>query len=64
MWERGEFVTINGRVAVVVATGAELGEALSDHTAVWFGKAGEGPPEVWTIPTEYLNPGPEPVVRH
>ena len=64
MFGRGEFVTVNGQVAVVVATGAEMGDDLADHTAVWFGAAGDGPPEVWTVPTEYLRPAPDPVVRH
>jgi hypothetical protein len=64
MIRRGDFVQINGRLAVVVATGEELGESLADHSTVWFGTVEDEKPEVWTIPTEYLSHAPSPIVRH
>lgn len=63
-FSHGDFVLLNGQVGVVVATGDELGEELSDHLAVWFGHVAEGSPEVWTVPAEYMLPGPEPTLRH
>lgn len=61
---RGDFVTLNGRVGVVLATGAELGPELADHAAVWFGGVEAGQPAVWIVATEVLTPGPPPVFRH
>ena len=60
----GDFVSLNGRVGVVVATGDDLGEELADHLAVWFGHVADGSPEVWTVPAEYVLPRPEPTPRH
>ena len=45
-------------------TGAEMEEDLNDHTAVWFGEIENGIPVTYTVPTEYLRPGPAPDVRH
>jgi hypothetical protein len=64
MFTKGDFVRINNRVGVVVLTGKELEGGLEDHTGVWFGASAGGEPEVWTIPTEYLLPGPQAVLRH
>lgn len=64
MFKKGDFVTINNRVGVVVMTGEDLPGDMGDHTGVWFGTYEEGIAEVWTIPTEYLSPGPEPVMKH
>jgi hypothetical protein len=64
MFTKGEFVTINNQTGVVVLTGPELGSDLEDHTGVWFGIFEHGRPEIWTIPTEYLAEGPEPVMKH
>jgi hypothetical protein len=64
MFKKGDFVNINKQVAVIVMTGAELRGDLEDHTGVWFGTYAQGVPEVYTIPTEYLAKGPEPVLRH
>ena len=61
---KGDFVVINGETGVVVLTGDELGGDLGDHTAVWFGTLDNGRPEVWTVPTEYLQRGGVPVQRH
>ncbi len=64
MFEKGDFVKLNQEIGVVVLTGKELGADMDDHTGVWFGAMEQGLPEVWTIPSEYLVPGPEPVLRH
>ena len=64
MFEKGDFVTINKRVGVVVMTGKELPDAMADHIGVWFGTYEHDVPEVWTIPTEYLGKGSEPVLKH
>ncbi len=64
MFKKGDFVTINKQVGVVIFCEGELGEYLQDHTAVWFGTLEKGAPEVWTIPTEYLENGPNYVLKH
>ena len=64
MFKKGDFVKINEQVGVVVMTGEELPGDSEDHAGVWFGTYEEGIPEVWTIPTEYLETGPEPVLKH
>lgn len=64
MFSKGEFVTINNQTGFVVLTGQELGSDLEDHTGVWFGTYENGHPEIWTIPTEYLGKGAEPVMKH
>ncbi|WP_406699588.1 hypothetical protein V5E97_12070 [Singulisphaera sp. Ch08] len=64
MFEKGTIVTINNQVGVVVLTGEDLGGDLEDHTAVWFGPSESEIPEVWTIPTDYLSRGPQPVLKH
>ena len=64
MVEKGDIVTVDGQVGVVVATGRELGGDLDDHAGVWFGSVADGHPEVWTIPTECLKAGPEPRYKH
>ena len=68
MFERGEIVTVDNRIGVVVRTGRDLceeaGRDLDDHTGVWFGTMHEGLPEVRTIPTEYLSKGPAPNFKH
>ena len=64
MFKNGDFVTINNQIGVVVMTGEELPGDLEDHTEVWFGSYENDVPEVWTIPTEYLEKGPEPLLKH
>ena len=64
MFQKGAFVTINGEVGIVVMTGDELPGDMGDHSGVWFGRCEQGIPEVRTIPTEYLEQGPAPVLRH
>lgn len=64
MFKAGDFVTVGGRLGIVAKTGAELESDVSDHTGVWFGTCDSDSPEVWTIPTEYLKPGPVPTYKH
>lgn len=64
MFTKGEFVTLNDQIGVVILTGTDMGGDLEDHTGVWFGTNDQGSPEVWTIPTEYLRKGPEAVMKH
>jgi hypothetical protein len=64
MFKKGDFVMINKDVGVVVLTGEEIPGDSLDHTGVWFGTYDKGSPEIWTIPTEYLKKGPEPVLKH
>lgn len=64
MFQKGEIVTVNHRVGVVVFTGMELEGDMDDHTGVWFGTLDDGKPEVVTVPTEYIAAGPRPVLKH
>jgi len=64
MVAKGDVVLVHTRVGVVVVTGEELGEGLDDHTGVWFGTFENDRPVVWTIPTEYLVKGPQPLLKH
>ena len=61
---KGEIVSINNKVGVIVLTGKQLGGDLEDHVGVWFGNSADGVPEVWTVPTECLTPGPRPALKH
>jgi hypothetical protein len=70
MFNRGDLVEIEGRIAVVVGT-AQDGGAPEDHIAVWFGDPktargdkGSVTPEVWTIPEECFTKAKEPKVLH
>ncbi|MBV9849892.1 MAG: hypothetical protein JO250_09490 [Armatimonadetes bacterium] len=73
LWRRGDFVELNGRVAVVVGVEGDP-DVPEEHVALWFGEASDqratgedpaaGPPQVWTVPAEYCRPGPRPVYRH
>jgi hypothetical protein len=73
MFQRGDFVELDGLLAVVVGTDAD-GRAPEDHVALWFGdprgervsKGGAGGlrPEVWTVPSEYCSAAPEAIVKH
>ncbi|MBM4068917.1 MAG: hypothetical protein FJ271_08225 [Planctomycetes bacterium] len=64
MFKKGDFVTINKEIGVVVMTGEEIPGDSCDHTGVWFGTYDKGFPEVWIIPSEYLKHGPESVLKH
>jgi hypothetical protein len=58
MPKRGDFVTVNGCVGVVVLNANEIGN--EDSVGVWFGDfddsvvPGEGPPLIWNIGSEHL----------
>src|SRR5436190_7178342 len=54
MFKKGDFVKINKDIGVVVLTGKELEGDNEDHTGVWFGTYEKGLPEMWIIPTGYL----------
>jgi len=75
--QRGDLVELKGRPGVVVALAGEVigaAEVPEEHVAVWYGdgeakptwKGGTAnvPTEVWTVPLEYLEPGPAPTVLH
>ena len=64
MLKKGDFVSINNEIGVVVLTGDDLPTEMGDHTGVWFGTFENGVPEVWTIPTECLATGPSPAMKH
>ena len=64
MFCKGDFVTINEKVGIVVLTGDALGLDMADHVGVWFGDLKGGVPEVWTIPLEYISKGPQPELKH
>jgi hypothetical protein len=78
MFRCGDFVTLNGALAIVVATDGEEVADLEgptivpeEHVALWFGgpsaasREGEAAsPEVWTVPMAYCRPAPLPVYRH
>jgi hypothetical protein len=78
MLRRGDFVELDGLLAVVVFLAGEpvgVGEFVpEDHVALWFGapptkrasEGGEGGavPEVWTVPAENCPAASRPVVRH
>ena len=64
MFKNGDFVTINTQIGVIVMIGEGLPGDLEDHTGIWFGTYENGVPEVWTIPTENLAKGPDPVLKH
>jgi len=63
-FSKGDFVTINGQVGIVAMVGAELPADMDDHCAVFFGTFEHDRPEIWTIPTKYLSPGPTFVFKH
>ena len=64
MHEIGEFVTLNGRIGVVVQMPHQPGADLYDHLAVWFDSFENGRPEIWTVPAEYFLAGESPIVKH
>lgn len=64
MFQKGDFVSVNREVGVVVKTGEELPGDMGDHTGVWFGECVDGVPEARTIPTEYLEAIPRAMWKH
>ena len=64
-FQKGDLLRLGQRQCVVVGT--ESDEAVPEgHLAVWFGPTGEidAAPEVWTVPAEYFERAPPPVIRH
>jgi hypothetical protein len=64
MFKIGDFVTINKQTGIVVRIGEDLPGDCQDHAGIWFGTFENGIPEVWIIPTEYLEKGPQAVLKH
>ena len=72
-WQRGDFVEFDGLLAVVVGAPGDP-EVPEDHVMLWFGEprgrrrseggTGAGRPEVCTVPAEYCQPSPEPILSH
>ena len=72
-WNRGDLVEIDGLLAVVVGVQGDA-DVPDEHVAVWFGEPkctrvseggpGAAPPEVWTVPAEYLTRAKSPIVKH
>ena len=73
MLRNGDFVEIDGLLAVVVRVSGEP-DVPEDHIAVWFGEpqgrrlseGGRGglTPVVWTIPIDYCRPAMAPEIKH
>lgn len=73
MLKRGDFVELDGRLAVVVGLPGDL-EVPEDHVALWFGtpqckRSSEGgpggaTPDVWTVPAEYCETASPPKIHH
>ena len=72
-FKKGDFVEMDGLLAMVVATDIE--DAIpEEHLAIWFGDPNakrksdteyvQNSPEVWTVPEELCNKGLEPVFKH
>ena len=64
-FEKGDLVLLGERLCVVVGTAGDEG-VPEDHLAVWFGPADGGgtAPEVYTVPADYFEKAPPPVVKH
>jgi hypothetical protein len=72
-FNRGDFVEVDGALGVVVGVAGEQ-QVPEEHLAIWFGvdkpssaaqeEHGVGCPEVWTIPQEYVQAGPNAIVHH
>ena len=73
MWSRGDFVELDGLLAVVVGVEGEP-EVPEDHVAVWFGDprsvrksdggSGGQSPEVWTVPADLIVRAAGPSIKH
>ena len=73
MFQNGDFVEIDGLLAVVVGLAGEQ-DVPEGHVALWFGEpqgrrlSEGGPgglvPVVWTVPVDYCRPAKAPDVRH
>jgi hypothetical protein len=56
-FKRGDFVTLNDRLTVVVGIEGDAG-VPEDHVALWYGAEEQtsNVPRVWTVPAEYCIP--------
>jgi hypothetical protein len=56
-FKRGDFVTLNDRLTVVVGIEGDAG-VPEDHVALWYGAEEQtsNVPRVWTVPAEYCVP--------
>jgi hypothetical protein len=73
MFQNGDFVELDGLLAVVVGLGGETG-VPEGHVALWFGEpqgrrisdggAGGLVPVVWTVPAEHCRPAKTPEFQH
>lgn len=55
---------LNEQVGIVSMEGADLPGDMEDHCGVFFGTFDHSQPEIWTIPSELLSPGPQFVLKH
>ena len=70
----GDFIELDGLLAVVVRIIPDEDGNHDDHLSIWFGTesqkriyqggAGNAVPEVWTVPAEYCQSAQSPVFRH
>ena len=72
-WQRGQFVELDGLLAVVVGIEGDP-QVPEHHVALWFGDPhskrtsaggrGGSKPEIWTVSTELCIPVSEHSLRH
>ena len=72
-WRRGDFVELDGLLAVVVGIEGDPG-IPEEHVGLWFGdpngrrksQGGTGGrhPEIWTVPEDYCVPAEEAIYKH
>lgn len=62
-WNRGDFVLLNQRLAVVVGIEGDP-DCPDEHLALWFGDPRGTTPEVWTVPAEYCEAADKASFRH
>jgi len=73
MFQNGDFVEVDGILAVVVGSNGDNG-VPEDHLAVWFGEpqgtrlseggTGNLTPIVWTVPVDCCRQAIKPEIRH
>jgi len=72
-FEKGDFVELDGLIAVVVGVSGE-NDLPDDHIALWFGEddqkrisqggSGNVIPQVWTVPIELCMKARDPNIKH
>ncbi|TWU19742.1 hypothetical protein [Allorhodopirellula heiligendammensis] len=61
----GQFVHLDGSGVGVVVMLPDDTEVPDGHIGVWFGTTTEtGRPVICTVPIEYIEPTPDPIVQH